>query len=69
MLPDLLKRGFPAADVTTGMFDLDEIDRWRARRHTPAEAPPAAAEEGLSMGERFVIAHRRRADAHKKRSP
>ena len=28
-LPELLRRGFPPADVTTGMFDLDAIDAWR----------------------------------------
>lgn len=32
-LVELLDRGFPAPDETTGMFDLDAIDRWRALRH------------------------------------
>jgi len=32
-LPKLLARGFPAADVTTGLFDLDAIDAWRRRRN------------------------------------
>jgi hypothetical protein len=27
-LPDLLARGFPQADPTTGNFDLAAIDRW-----------------------------------------
>jgi hypothetical protein len=29
MLPDLLARGFPQADQTTGHFCLEAIDRWR----------------------------------------
>jgi hypothetical protein len=31
-LPGLLKRGFPAADQTTGI-DLDAIDAWRRTRY------------------------------------
>jgi hypothetical protein len=31
-LPALLQRGFPAPDVTTGMFCLEAIDQWRIRR-------------------------------------
>ena len=31
-LPALLQRGFPAPDVTTGMFCLEAIDEWRMRR-------------------------------------
>ena len=33
MLPDLIDRGFPRADATTGNYDLDAIDEWRRRRH------------------------------------
>lgn len=32
-LPELLERGFPPADPTTGNFDLDAIDAWRRGRH------------------------------------
>ena len=32
-LPDLLARGFPKPDPTTGNFDLDAIDAWRRSRH------------------------------------
>lgn len=32
-LPDLLARGFPPADQTTGNFDLQAIDEWRKQRH------------------------------------
>jgi len=31
-LPELLKRGFPPADPTTGMFFLPAIDQWMASR-------------------------------------
>jgi len=33
LLPALRLRGFPPADETTGMFDLDAIDQWRKTRH------------------------------------
>ena len=33
VLPDLLARGFPQADPTTGNFDLAAIDRWCDGRH------------------------------------
>lgn len=32
-LPDLLQRGFPPPDPTTGNYDLDAIDAWRKARH------------------------------------
>ena len=32
-LPELLARGFPARDPTTGMYDLDAIDHWMTARH------------------------------------
>ena len=31
-LPELVRRGFPPADPTTGMFYLPAIDQWMARR-------------------------------------
>jgi hypothetical protein len=31
-LPELLRRGFPPADPTTGMFFLPAIDKWMASR-------------------------------------
>ena len=46
-LPALLRRGFPEADPTTGMYDLDAIDAWRRSRHahlfltTPLQARDA----------------------------
>jgi hypothetical protein len=44
-LPRLIRRGFPAADPDTGMFDLQAIDEWRRARNpqlfglTTAEKP------------------------------
>jgi hypothetical protein len=32
-LPNLVSRGFPAADPDTGNFDLAAIDRWIDARH------------------------------------
>lgn len=57
-LPELLDRGFPPADPTTGNYDLDAIKLWRAARFprlyglTPLPAPAEPAKQG--MGERFV---------------
>jgi hypothetical protein len=39
-LPALLDRGFPAADPTTGMYDLEAIDLWRHARHAHLFASP-----------------------------
>jgi hypothetical protein len=65
VLPNLLKRGFPAADPDTGMFDLDAIDQWRKSRNPrlfglTALAPPPQPEPALalSMGERFAAKKR-----------
>ena len=49
LLPDLIERGFPRPDQTTGMFDLDAIDAWRQGRYphlfltNPAQAKDARA--------------------------
>lgn len=42
-LPDLLARGFPSPDPTTGNFDLKAVDAWQDRRSGlgPAAAPVA----------------------------
>ncbi len=31
-LPELMSRGFPPPDPTTGNFDMDAINAWRRRR-------------------------------------
>lgn len=51
-LPELLKRGFPPADPTTGMYFLPAIDKWMADRHAltrnpEARNPPASIRERL----------------------
>jgi hypothetical protein len=40
-LPALLDRGFPDADPTTGMYDLEAIDLWWHARHAHLFALPA----------------------------
>lgn len=58
LLPRLLSRGFPAPDLDTGNFDLDEIDAWRARRHRPLSA--AAGQEhstGLATRRLAALVH------------
>ena len=32
-LPELIARGFPRADPTTGNYDIDAIDAWRKGRY------------------------------------
>jgi hypothetical protein len=63
VLPALLARGFPPADETTGMYDLDQIDLWRANRHrssglttVPGSSHPARAGQSGDMAERFIAA-------------
>lgn len=53
LLPDLLARGFPAADKTTGNFDLDAIDEWRRRRYPRLfkVAKPTTEDDGPSDDE------------------
>lgn len=60
-LPELLSRGFPPPDQTTGMFDLDAIDRWRRKRHAhlfPEDAsltaPPAARDAREVVADRLA---------------
>ena len=51
MLPDLLKRGFPPADETTGMYDLEAIDLWRKGRHRSiVQTAPGFALAGFVPG-------------------
>jgi len=70
-LPQLLLRGFPPADPTTGMYDLDAIDTWRRLRHshlferndlttTLAKAMHFLPREIENVGERFREAQERR---------
>jgi hypothetical protein len=72
VLPRLLARGFPPADPDTLMYDLDEIDRWRAARHrvdVPVPVSLTARDANLQAqpapaggaAERFIAAKDRQA--------
>ncbi|MFT4116542.1 hypothetical protein [Bradyrhizobium sp.] len=73
LLPKLLARGFPKADPDTGMFDLEEIDRWRAKRHAPVTeqppAPPPVTPVPGSLGERFAASMRQKRLDRQNRRP
>ncbi|MBR0882094.1 hypothetical protein ABIF65_003892 [Bradyrhizobium japonicum] len=66
LLPRLQARGFPPPDPDTGMFDLEQIDRWRKDRHgtdpaltgQPETAQPAGPCRP-DMVERFLEAQKR----------
>lgn len=66
LLPKLRSRGFPDPDPDTGMFDLEQIDRWRRSRHgaetalteSPGTAQPTGQPE-TGMAERFIAAKKR----------
>lgn len=62
----LFARGFPMPDETTGMYDLEAVDRWRKRQRpdlypelTPGLAATDVAAPKKSMGDRFVEAKER----------
>jgi hypothetical protein len=64
-LPELLKRGFPPADSTTAMFDLDAINAWMSGRHPKlfgliAPDPLASDNRVIDMGDRFRATQERR---------
>jgi hypothetical protein len=46
-LPELVSRGFPPADPTTGMFYLPAIDQWMASRSGLTSATTVQNDEGL----------------------
>jgi hypothetical protein len=56
-LPELLIRGFPGPDPTTGMFDLAAIDAWMTARHDSAAS--ALTAEGKPRDAREVFGERR----------
>jgi hypothetical protein len=73
VLPKLLKRGFPAADQDTGMFDLQAIDLWRANRHrssglttVPGSSHPAHSGQPGDMAERFLVARGRQTEGRRR---
>jgi hypothetical protein len=50
MLPNLLARGFPAADPDTGNFDLHAIDMWCDSRHAHLFGGGAAMMQARDAG-------------------
>ena len=65
--PRLYARGFPVPDETTGMYDIEAVERWRKRQlpdfYPELTIPTVAPDKGpprKSMGDRFVEAQERR---------
>jgi hypothetical protein len=46
-LPELVRRGFPLADPTTGMFYLPAIDQWMASRFKLTGDPASQDDRSL----------------------
>lgn len=76
----LYARGFPLPDETTGMYDLEAVDRWRKRQRpdlypevTGSDPAPEIARPKVDWGARFAEAegHRRekRGPQHKRPPP
>jgi hypothetical protein len=61
-LPDLLARGFPQADPTTGNFDLAAIDLWCDARHPHlfgfGGATPMQARDATTVAKERIAAMR-----------
>ena len=55
--PELERRGFPAADPTTGHYCIEAVDRWRCLRHPrlfpELTAAPAAAHADVVFNDRM----------------
>ena len=53
----LHERGFPSADLTTGLYCIEAVDRWRLRRHAQLlpelTTAPAAAHAGAVFDDRL----------------
>jgi len=65
--PRLYARGFPVPDETTGMYDIEAVQRWRKRQRpdlypelTLTHAEPIKTPPRKSMGDRFAEAQERR---------
>jgi hypothetical protein len=53
-LPELLARGFPQPDPTTGMYDLAAIDEWMTARHGPQPRPLTAEVKPRDASDVFI---------------
>ena len=55
--PELERRGFPAADPTTGHYCIEAVDRWRCLRHPrlfpELTAAPTAAHADVVFHDRM----------------
>lgn len=60
MLPELLARGFPRPDPTTGMYDLVAIDAWMDARSGVAPTGAALTSEPKARNAADVVAERAR---------
>lgn len=56
-LPDLLRRGFPPADPTTGRWCIEAVDRWRKLRHQSLF--PELTQASVAADARAVLGARR----------
>lgn len=61
----LFARGFPTPDETTGMYDLEAVDRWRKRQRpdlfpelTPHAAPAEVVKPRTDWGAAFAEAEK-----------
>jgi hypothetical protein len=52
-LPELLRRGFPSPDPTTGMFFLPAIDRWMESR-APLTMASALQDDAIIINARIA---------------
>lgn len=57
-LPDLLARGFPQADPTTGNYDLDAINEWRRARYPHLYRGPSLTTNQSARNAKDVVADR-----------
>lgn len=58
-LDELRQRGFPAADPTTGNFDLKAIDAWQNCRHPQLFTGPSLTAVPTARNASDVVAERR----------
>lgn len=59
-LPELLQRGFPPPDATTGNYDLDAIDAWRRARNPQLFGQPSLTSRPVARNASDVVSERLR---------
>jgi hypothetical protein len=60
MLSQLVGRGFPEPDATTGLYCIEAVDRWRLRRHSSLFPQLTVSSAGVNAA--AVFEERRRAN-------